>query len=79
MLPAWQGGGRGTRLLALALDWLEARWTGDLWIGVWSRNLGAQRLYAKMGFEHVGGYQFKVGRSRDDEFILRRKRAGQDG
>jgi GNAT superfamily N-acetyltransferase len=75
LLPHWQGGGRGSRLLALALDWLETETTGDLWIGVWSRNLGAQRLYGRMGFEKVGGYQFKVGRSRDDEFILRRRRA----
>ncbi len=72
LAPAWQGGGRGSRLLATALDWLESRNRGALWIGVWSRNLGAQRLYARMGFEKVGEYQFKVGATRDEEFILRR-------
>ena len=72
MLPAWQGGGRGSRLLATAMAWLEAEWTGSLWIGVWSQNLGAQRLYERMGFAKVGEYEFKVGRTRDHEFILRR-------
>jgi GNAT superfamily N-acetyltransferase len=72
LLPDWQGGGRGSRLLATALAWLEARTSGALWIGVWSQNLGAQRLYGRMGFAKVGEYQFKVGETRDHEFILRR-------
>jgi GNAT superfamily N-acetyltransferase len=72
LLPAWQGGGRGSRLLATALAWLEAETAGALWIGVWSQNFGAQRLYERMGFVKVGEYQFKVGETRDDEFILRR-------
>ena len=44
----------------------------DVWIGVWSENHGAQRLYARHGFEKVGEYEFKVGQTRDHEFILRR-------
>jgi GNAT superfamily N-acetyltransferase len=72
LLPEWQGGGRGSRLLATAMSWLEAEMRGALWIGVWSQNLGAQRLYRRMGFVKVGEYQFKVGESRDHEFILRR-------
>lgn len=72
MLPRWQGGGRGSRLLATALDWLEAETSGALWIGVWSGNHGAQRLYERLGFRRVGGYQFRVGSTLDDEYILRR-------
>jgi GNAT superfamily N-acetyltransferase len=72
LLPPWQGGGRGSRLLATALAWLEANRAGALWIGVWSQNLGAQRLYGRMGFEKVGEYLFEVGATRDREFILRR-------
>jgi len=66
-----QGSGLGSRLLGIALDWLGAPGR-RLWIGVWSQNLGAQRLYARHGFERVGGYQFPVGRTLDDEFILSR-------
>jgi GNAT superfamily N-acetyltransferase len=66
-----QNGGAGARLIETALDWLEEPGR-KLWIGVWSRNLGAQRFYARYGFEKVGEYQFPVGETLDDEFILRR-------
>ncbi len=69
---AAQGLGLGTKLLALSLDWMEAHTDGPLWIGVWSGNLKAQRLYAAHGFEKAGEYQYPVGAWRDDEFILRR-------
>jgi GNAT superfamily N-acetyltransferase len=66
-----QGTGLGGQLLAISLDWLAAPGR-RLWIGVWSRNFGAQRLYARHGFERVGEYQFAVGRTLDEEFILSR-------
>ena len=67
-----QGLGLGTKLLAVALEWMEAHTDGPLWIGVWSGNLKAQKLYAAYGFEKAGAYQYPVGRWLDDEFILRR-------
>jgi diamine N-acetyltransferase len=67
-----QGLGLGRALLTVALDWMEATSDGPLWIGVWSGNLKAQRLYATYGFEKAGEYQYPVGRWLDDEFILRR-------
>jgi len=69
VLKSHQGGGRGTALLHTALDWLGPR---RIWIGVWSENFGAQKLYASKGFEKVGEYIFPVGETRDLEFILRR-------
>jgi diamine N-acetyltransferase len=72
LLAAHQGGGAGGRLLAEALAWLEQDGPRRLWIGVWSENLGAQRLYARHGFAKVGTYEFVVGQTRDHEFILGR-------
>jgi len=69
---AAQGLGLGTRLLDVALAWMEANSDGPLWIGVWSDNLKAQKLYAAYGFQKVGEYQYPVGQWLDDEFILRR-------
>ena len=66
-----QGSGLGSRLIETSLGWLEAPGR-RLWIGVWSQNYGAQRLYARHGFEKVGDYQFQVGNTLDDEFILSR-------
>ncbi|HBI17792.1 MULTISPECIES: GNAT family N-acetyltransferase [unclassified Brevundimonas] len=67
-----QGLGLGTALLTLALDWMQANTSGPLWIGVWSGNDRARRLYAAHGFEKVGEYDYPVGAWRDREFILRR-------
>lgn len=72
VLKAYQGGGTGSRLLAETLTWLERNGPRRLWIGVWSENYGAQRLYGRLGFEKVGEYDFIVGETRDREFILRR-------
>ncbi len=69
---AAQGLGLGTKLLTLSLDWMQAHTDGPLWIGVWSGNLKAQKLYAAHGFEKAGEYQYPVGAWLDDEFILRR-------
>jgi ribosomal protein S18 acetylase RimI-like enzyme len=68
-----QGAGLGRQLMQLALDYLAAQYgEAPQWIGVWSLNHRAQRLYASYGFEKVGEYQFPVGGTLDDEFILRR-------
>jgi diamine N-acetyltransferase len=72
VLPGLQGGGTGSRLMGEALAWLERDGPRRLWIGVWSGNLGARRLYERLGFEKVGEYYFQVGEARDREFILRR-------
>jgi GNAT superfamily N-acetyltransferase len=72
LLGAWQAGGVGSRLLAEALAWLEKDGPRRIWIGVWSQNHAAQRLYARHGFEVVGTYEFIVGESRDHELIMRR-------
>jgi diamine N-acetyltransferase len=72
LLASAQGGGIGTGLFEQALEWLERDGPRTLWISVWSENYGAQRFYARYGFEHVGEYAFIVGQQRDREFIFRR-------
>ena len=67
-----QGMGFGRLLVETALPWMEAHTDGPLWIGVWSGNERAQRLYARYGFERVGGYRYPVGSWFDEEHILRR-------
>ncbi|MDC7682254.1 N-acetyltransferase [Asticcacaulis sp. BYS171W] len=68
-----QGRGLGKRLLELGLDYLKARYDdAPQWVGVWSENHRAQKLYLGYGFKRVGDYGFKVGRTTDFEFILRR-------
>jgi GNAT superfamily N-acetyltransferase len=67
-----QNGGWGGRLFDVALAWLLRDGPRPVWIGVWSQNFGAQRFYARRGWEKVGEYDFPVGRVLDREHILRR-------
>ncbi|KAF9141439.1 hypothetical protein BG015_001283 [Linnemannia schmuckeri] len=70
--PDHQGKKLGSRILKRMLDWLGDEGFEPLYIGVWSENYGAQRLYARYGFEKVSEYEFPVGNHRDREFILKR-------
>jgi GNAT superfamily N-acetyltransferase len=70
LLKSVQGLGLGARLLDAALEHLT-RPDRRLWIGVWSENRRAQRLYERRGFKKVGEYLFPVGETLDREFILR--------
>jgi ribosomal protein S18 acetylase RimI-like enzyme len=62
----------GSRLMELGLQWLEAQGRVPQYVGVWSENFGAQRFYARYGFNKVGEYGFPVGKTVDREFILKR-------
>jgi ribosomal protein S18 acetylase RimI-like enzyme len=62
----------GSRLMDTALDWLATEGRTPLYVGVWSENHGAQRLYGRYGFKKCGEYGFRVGKTVDHEFILRR-------
>jgi ribosomal protein S18 acetylase RimI-like enzyme len=72
VLRSQQGTGLGKALFEEALAWLEAEGRRPIWLGVYSENHRAQRLYLSRGFEQVGEYEFPVGQTRDRELILRR-------
>jgi ribosomal protein S18 acetylase RimI-like enzyme len=67
-----QGRQLGSQILELMLEWLRRQELEPLYVGVWSENRGAQRLYGRFGFRQVGEYLFPVGRTRDRELILKR-------
>jgi len=79
LLKPWQNGGLGARLFEEALAWLQRQGPRTVWIGVWSENHGAQRFYARRGFEKVGEYGFPVGGTVDREYIFRRTRVNLAG
>ena len=68
-----QNGGVGRALMDAAMAWLLRDGPRPLWISVWSENTGAQRFYARYGFEFAGEYEFPVGEQRDREFMFRWK------
>ncbi len=72
VLKDHQGDGLGRRLLEPALDWLEGRFE-EVYLSVYAENHGAQRLYARYGFEIIHEYKFMVGDHADPEFIMKRR------
>lgn len=62
----------GTQLLTSALEWLQTQGRSPIYVGVWSENLGAQRLYGRFGFKKAGEYDFPVGEHLDRDYILKR-------
>ena len=74
VLGRFQGAALGGRLLTAALEWLEGAYDA-LYLGVYAENSGAQRFYARYGFEKVGDYAFMVGEHADAEYIMKRRRA----
>ncbi|KAG0041096.1 hypothetical protein BGZ89_007672 [Linnemannia elongata] len=70
--PDHQGKKLGSLVFKRMLDWLGDEGFEPLYIGVWSENHGAQRLYARYGFEKFSEYEFPVGNHHDREFIFKR-------
>ena len=66
------GSGVGTALMDWALVALAAAGADEVQLSVWSGNHGAQRFYARYGFEKIADVTFKVGEQIDDEFLLAR-------
>ncbi|MEZ4502694.1 MAG: GNAT family N-acetyltransferase [Dehalococcoidia bacterium] len=73
-----QGRGAGTSLLHAALEHPRAVKAPRIWLDVWVRNDGAQRLYRRHGFEVVGERKFEVasGAPTDVDLVMVRRRDG---
>ena len=67
--PDVTGRGIGARLMDWAIDYSRAQGHDAIQLSVWSENYGAQRFYARYGFEKVADIDFWVGNHRDDELL----------
>ncbi len=68
--PAMTGRGIGAALMAWALDAARQLGAGEIQLSVWSENAGAQKFYARYGFEKLADIEYWVGGHRDDEFLF---------
>ncbi|MEZ5891780.1 MAG: GNAT family N-acetyltransferase [Parvularculaceae bacterium] len=68
-----RGSGLGKAFMNIALEWLEGRFD-ELYVGVFSENVRAQKLYQHCGFEKVAEYHFMVGDHADLEWIMKKSR-----
>lgn len=70
--PDATGLGLGTALMDWAMAEMAARGADEVQLSVWSGNDGAQRFYARYGFEKVADITFSVGEQLDEEFLFAR-------
>lgn len=68
--PAVTGRGIGAALMDWTLELAREREAGEIQLSVYSDNHGAQRFYARYGFEKVADIHFMVGEQRDEEFLF---------
>ncbi len=70
--PGLTGQGIGAALMDWALAEAQARGADEMQLSVWSGNHGAQKFYARYGFEKVADITFRVGSQLDEEFLFAR-------
>ena len=73
------GDGIGAALMNWAMAEARARGHDAIQLSVWSGNAGAQRFYARYGFEKIADIDFWVGNHRDDEYLYEVRLEGEDG
>jgi ribosomal protein S18 acetylase RimI-like enzyme len=68
--PELSGQGLGGALMGWIMDQAKAHQADEIQLSVWSENDGAQRFYARYGFEKVADITFRVGEQLDKEFLF---------
>jgi diamine N-acetyltransferase len=71
--PTAQGGGIGAALMDWAMAEFAMLGADEVQVSVWQGNAGAQRFYARYGFEHMAEVTFQVGTQLDEEFLFARR------
>jgi ribosomal protein S18 acetylase RimI-like enzyme len=69
---AWHSRGVAASLMEAALSHARERRFATVWLGVWHRNLRAQKFYRKWGFERVGDHPFQFGRQAQTDEVFAR-------
>ncbi|MBC2664349.1 GNAT family N-acetyltransferase [Novosphingobium flavum] len=70
--PNAQGSGIGAALMDWAMAEFASRGADEVQLSVWSENHGAQRFYARYGFEKQADITFRVGQQLDQEYLFAR-------
>lgn len=66
---------RGTGVAATLMQWTidtaSAEGADELLLTVWEENARAKRFYERLGFVHIGDYEFPMGNQIDRDLIMR--------
>jgi ribosomal protein S18 acetylase RimI-like enzyme len=64
--------GSPQRMMDAVVDAARARGARTLWLGVWERNVRAQKFYRKCGFIEIGTQTFVLGRDPQTDLVMLR-------
>ena len=70
---AHRGAGVAQALMAWSSNTARANGADELLLTVWEHNPRAMRFYEKLGFQHIGDYDFPMGEQIDRDLIMRLK------
>ena len=70
--PREHGRGTGKRLLDEGIARARAAGAATIWLGVWERNIKAQRFFRREGFEPAGEHAFVLGTDVQTDWIMQR-------
>jgi ribosomal protein S18 acetylase RimI-like enzyme len=70
---AWHGRGAAHALMERAFSEATTLRSDVIWLGVWHRNLRAQRFYRKWGFEQAGEHPFIFGSDHQTDLVFVRR------
>ncbi|CAF1402018.1 unnamed protein product [Rotaria sp. Silwood1] len=69
-----QNHGFGQQLMNAVLCWSEEHYSeGSIWLGVWFKNIKAQKFYAHYGFNNVGEFDYSIGEGKLQTCIMKRQ------
>ncbi len=69
---ALKGQGIGGFMMKEALDYSRSGGFTWIWLGVWERNIAAQKFYFKWGFERFSQHVFHMGDDPQTDWLLKR-------
>ncbi|HEV2567446.1 GNAT family N-acetyltransferase [Sphingomonas sp.] len=70
-VQAVRGAGVARTLMDWTIEMARAQGADELLLTVWEHNPRAMRFYEKIGFVHVGDYEFPMGEQIDRDLIMR--------
>jgi len=73
VLKEYQGKKAGQFLLDAALDIALQDKLNYLWLGVWDKNVNAQKFYEKNGFTAFGTHTFLLGKDEQLDILLKKE------
>ena len=69
----YQGGAAARKLMNQGLEYAQKKKYEWMWLGVWEKNVRAQKFYTKWGFERFSEHIFQMGDDPQVDWLYKKK------